>query len=341
MKRLEKALNEISDIGFAHPNDEDLQLLCAKAKGLMVGYEKRWRDDVWTVDAIESEFTVPIVNPATGAASRTFVAGGKRDGLLRQPSTQFRFLMEHKTTSEDIESPDAPYFKRLTIDSQISHYFLSSKMEGIELDGVLYDIIRKPQTKPKAISKKIQDEMNETGRYYGFPILDSEKVLTFETLRMYQRRVAHDAIVKSSYYFNRRMIYRTDVDLGEYQQELWDISKAILHARKHDAHYRNSDACVQWNYPCEFLDICSGADSEDSERWVPKQKVHVELQGVGEDGGRNLLTNSRIKTFQSCRRKHYYAYEKGIIRKGKKEAEALIMGNIMHRALEKWWEGDD
>jgi hypothetical protein len=46
----------------------------ARAEALLFGYHARWIDDVekYDVIAVESEFRAPLVNPATGAESKTF-----------------------------------------------------------------------------------------------------------------------------------------------------------------------------------------------------------------------------------------------------------------------------
>ena len=52
-----------------------------KAEELMLGYHTRWIDEPLRVVGVEKEFRVPIVNPATGAASKTWELGGKIDAL--------------------------------------------------------------------------------------------------------------------------------------------------------------------------------------------------------------------------------------------------------------------
>lgn len=58
----------------------------ARAEVLMVGYEARWGDDAarYQVLAVEAEFRAPLVNPETGAASRTYELGGKLDALVHE-----------------------------------------------------------------------------------------------------------------------------------------------------------------------------------------------------------------------------------------------------------------
>jgi hypothetical protein len=53
-----------------------------RARVLMRGYDARWSGEVHTVVGVERQFRAPLVNPETGAASRTFELGGKNAGIV-------------------------------------------------------------------------------------------------------------------------------------------------------------------------------------------------------------------------------------------------------------------
>lgn len=59
---------------------EDL-FVRAKEDAMVVGYAARWGAPVGFI-AIEHQFRIPLVNPETGAASRTFSLGGKVDAIV-------------------------------------------------------------------------------------------------------------------------------------------------------------------------------------------------------------------------------------------------------------------
>src|SRR5690606_31271936 len=100
-----------------------------------------------------------------------------------------------------------------------------------------------------------------------------------------------------------------------------------------------SAACMQYGRPCEFLGLCSGSDDPDSDRWRKKPTIHAEL---GETAGNlDVLTNSRLRTFQTCRRKHYYQYELAIERSLDEQIEALFFGSLWHEALDVFWQTFD
>jgi hypothetical protein len=223
-----------------------------------------------------------------------------------------------------------------------------------------------------------------SGSYFGVKLSESAleglRATERETLEAYEIRLADDCTnQRPEWYFQRRMIPRTDAELLEYAKELWGHGQDILHARREDRWPRNSGACMLYGRPCKFLAICSGYDSPDSDKWQRKQFVHNELPQVpscrcprcegekvieikpaavghpddlaeyvpcpeckGEgmlysSDGRDILTNSRIRCFQTCKRKHYYEYELGIERLDEEEAESLFFGNLWHVAQAAWW----
>lgn len=55
----------------------------AKAEELLRGYHFRWRNEPIEVLAVEKKFVAPLVNPDTGAESRTWQRGGKMDAIAR------------------------------------------------------------------------------------------------------------------------------------------------------------------------------------------------------------------------------------------------------------------
>ena len=65
--------------------------------------------------------------------------------------------------------------------------------------------------------------------------------------------------------------------------------------------------------------------------------MHPELPDL--DGkGDSTLTNSRIKCFQLCQRKHYYQYVLSIKRREEEDSDALVFGSLWHEVLNKYHE---
>ena len=311
----------------------------AKVRGLLIGYDAHWSDAEWTLDGEPEQIVrLPIVNPETGRTSRTFSQAGKFDGIVSGYGK--RLLLEHKTTSDDVADPNSTYWRRLAIDSQVSKYLLQAWQAGTKLDGALYDVIRKPTIRPKRLAKADLAEISAKGTYCGFDVErnEYENVLRGqgdETPYLYSLRVARETLTEPERFYQRRTIPRLDADVAEYSTELWAIADEIRLARLTGRHFRNSAACLEWGRACEYLGICSGYDTPDSDNWRHAADVHEELPGV--EDGRDVLTNSRIKCFQTCRRKHFHRYEEGLRRIQDDEAEALYLGTALHHALAAWW----
>lgn len=132
-------------------SDEETELdefEIAKAKVLMCGYHAKWF--AWArrvhVISVEAEFEGKLINPKTGKSSRTYTLGGKIDAIVMIDGKVF--LIEHKTSSEDI-SPESMYVAKLGMDPQISTYHRGGESLGHKVYGTIYDIIKKPMLRAK------------------------------------------------------------------------------------------------------------------------------------------------------------------------------------------------
>ncbi len=339
MKRLEAALSALEDIAAASTDDKQL-LIVTKCRALIGGYHAKWRDTPYQVDAVECLVMSDLWNPETQRKSRSFRMAGLLDvtGYAGR-----RVIFDHKTTSEDITDPAAPYWRQLVIEGQVNHYSLLEWLNGRKVDECVWDVMRKPSISPRKLeSKKETTDTLASGRYYGRPLSNHSLAYLRESGResheMYEARLFTDCTaVRPEWYFQRRTTPRLDAEIHEYAMELWGHSQDILIARRENRWPRNSGACMLYKSPCNFLGICSGHDTPDSDNWTRKQNVHTELPILDGSDGRDLLTNSRIRCFQTCRRKHFYQYELGIERQNEEEREALLFGHIWHKALESYF----
>ena len=329
---LQSAIDAINAMVPSSASERDL-LVAAKCRGLMAGYHDRWNGAPFQVEGVEKFVTADLINPATNTRSRTFRIAGKLDITAWYEGE--RVIVDHKTTSEDITDPGSPYWRQLAIDTQATHYMLLELMHARKAAYALWDVLRKPSIAPKTLTKADGKAVLSSGKYFGRKIglISDER----ETLEMYESRLAYDCTnERPNWYFGRRMIPRLDSELAEYASDLWADGQEIIAARANNRHSRNPGACLMYGRPCNFLGICSGHDSPDSDRWKRKSWMHKELPADATDG-RDVLTNSRLKSFRTCHRKHFYEYEMGIERVDEEEAEALLFGNVMHAAQEAWW----
>lgn len=338
MNPLESAL---SVIDTKTQNSLDMGLMRAKARGLMVGYDRRWREQEYITVAVEDVVTADLYNPETGAKSRTFTIAGKLD--VRADLNGLTVLVDHKTTSEDITDPNGTYWRQLIVENQLSHYLLLEWLNGRKPNNAMWDVIRKPSISPRQLTKAEQKEISFQKKWFGFDLTDEQVQEAIasgrETMRLYELRLTSDCTAeRPERYFQRRSIPRLDSEIMEYAKELWDHSQDLIVARRTNRHPKNAGACLLYGSPCVFLGVCSGHDEIDSGNWRKKEWAHNELPVLSDKTGAEILTNSRVRGWQTCRRKHQYQYEIGVERVEPEDKESLVFGTLIHEALAAWWE---
>lgn len=203
---------------------------------LLTGYFWRWAemDAQMKVLAVELSFEIPIVNPATGRSSRTFVFAGKIDKIVQMPDGSTIGVMEHKTTGSDLD-PTGDYWKRLRIDAQISGYMLGARSKGFDVQTVLYDVARKPSIRLK------------------------QK----ETVEEYGERFSADIGVRPDWYFARREIPRIAADLEEASYDLWQTAQILHDCDTGNRWPKNTGACLGFG-KCSYFSLCTnGFDPSD------------------------------------------------------------------------------
>lgn len=317
----------------------DAGLTRAKLRGLLQGYDARWHSAPYEILAIEETVTADLWHPSTKGKSRSFILAGKID--LRLKLGEDMVLMDHKTTSDDISDPSSTYWRQLAVESQLSHYWLLEWMNGRKPAYAVWDVVRKPAISPRQLSKADWSKTLQSGVYYQKVLssasLDALQHEQRETFEMFEARLAADCTMeRPAHYFQRRQIPRLDRDILDHAGELWDHSQEILQARRFDRHARNSDACLSYGSPCVYLGVCSGISEFDNGEWKQRSWRHPELPVLG-GNGTEVLTSSRLKVFQNCRKRHLYQYEQGWEKVGAEDSDALYFGTLWHEALASYF----
>lgn len=232
--------------------DEEYAVEEEKVCAMIRAHHHVYRDDpyIQTV-AIEQSFAVPIVNPETGARTPSFVSAGMIDRIGKVPDDS-EAVIERKTTSENIE-PDSAYWQALRNDPQISRYFLAASVIGHDITTVIYDVVKKPQIRPRDVAKAQRALANSDQRYYSLKL--TEPCPDHETPAMYGARLLADMTARPEHYFARKHIARTDGDLIEFQFDLWQTQQEIQQAMRTGRYYRNPASCLE-PYTCEYIGVC-------------------------------------------------------------------------------------
>jgi len=281
----------------AEQGQYDLEIECVTVQCLVEGYHKAWAKSKIIILESEATFELPIVHPKTGETHPDWRQTGKRDRIGRLPDGRIA-LMETKTVSEDIAN-DSDYWTVLAVNQQISKYALAAQQEGIAVETVLYDVIRKPTIKPKPVP-----EMDK----HGVKIIrdaKGERVLTLKgqprqrpdasegwtlaatpaTAEQWRKELTKDIASRPDYYYNRREIPRLTSQLDEYAQEMWVIADDITRCRASGEFIRNTSACRKFNTLCPYYPLCAG--DVDRTAGTPAgfrqaENAHEELQEAGE-----------------------------------------------------------
>ncbi len=249
------------------------------ATAMMRGYATRYATEEFEVVALEKDFEGEIINPETGAASRSFMLAGKVDGIVRVGDEHF--LLEHKTAA----GVDAGYLERLWTDFQITVYaYYVEKALGIRIAGVLYNILVKARLQQGAGETEEEFEArraeliakSKTGK-------SSAKRRLPETSDEFQARLA--AKYGEPAMFHRELLYISRDQFDTLRAELWELTQAFLDARRRDVWYQNTSFCFQYGKPCPYFALCrSGGSPNVLENFYERRPPHEELRAADADG---------------------------------------------------------
>ena len=266
-QRLYEAMLRIS--GRAHDLFQE-----AAVRELLRAYDERYAGTMegYDVLAVEATFTAPLLNPETGAASRTFLLAGKVDGIVRERATGRVLLLEHKTTSEAIEDATTSYWRRLAMDGQVSHYYVGAESLGHRVEGCLYDVLLRPRLKPLKATPEASRKYTKDGRLYA-----AQREVD-ETPEEYAARLRADIAEAPAKYFQRREVPRTEDDLRDYLFDAWAEAHAMREAELAGRAARSPEACFRFG-ACPFWVNCAEKVRLDDlpDEFERVQDVHPEL----------------------------------------------------------------
>ena len=220
------------------------------ATAMMRAYAVRYAADDFEIVALERNFQGPIVNPATGAASRSFVLAGKIDGIVRVGGEYF--VLEHKTASQ----MDADYLEKLWTDFQITLYahYIEQTL-GIPITGILYNVL---------VKARLQQSKGETVEEFELRRAEllaksktgktTAKRKLPETDEEFQQRLAEKYAEPTM--FHREMLYLSRDRFDILRSELWELTQAFLDARRRGVFYQNTAFCFNYQRPCAYFALC-------------------------------------------------------------------------------------
>lgn len=259
---LEAAIDAITP----HAEDEyDL----VRAGVLLQGYDARWCDQPLEVLAVEAQFRAPLINPQTGAASRTREVAGKLDAIVRREGRIW--IVEHKTSGEDV-STGSRYWQRLLLNSQVSMYYAGARSLGHDVAGCIYDVIGKPRQAPYKATPEESRKYTKQGHLYANQRAEDE------TPDEYRLRLLELIAANPERYYQRADVVRLEQEERDTAFDTWQTVRAMRDAELAGRYPRNPDTCERYGRMCDFFDVCTGnASLEDPTRFVHLDNVHQEL----------------------------------------------------------------
>jgi hypothetical protein len=270
---LAKVLDHIDRLCPNQAQDEDQKRDWLNATAMMRGYAEHYPTEEFEIVALEKTFEGPIVNPATGAASRSFVLAGKVDGIVRIGGEYF--VLEHKTASQ----MDADYLEKLWTDFQITLYahYIEQTL-GIPITGILYNVL---------VKARLQQSKGETVEEFELrraELLAKSKTGKTTAKRKlpesdedFQQRLAEK--YADPLMFHREMLYLSRDRFDILRSELWELTQAFLDARRRGVFYQNTAFCFNYQRPCAYFALCrSNANPNVRDNFYQRVAPNEELR---------------------------------------------------------------
>lgn len=242
-----------------------------RAAALLQGYDARWADEPLVALAVEQEFRAPLINPETGAASRTYELAGKLDVIVRDLRDGLVYIVEHKTTTEDVGAGSA-YWKRLQLDSQVSTYYAGGKSLGYDVAGCIYDVLVRPGLRPLKATPTESRKFTREGRLYANQ-RDAD-----ETPDAYMLRLVEAIARDPDRYYQRGTVVRLEAEERDHAFDVWQTARLMREAEVAQRFPRNPEACVRYGRECTYFPVCTGTASlDDATLYRRAERTHEEL----------------------------------------------------------------
>lgn len=237
----------------------------ARAEAVLSGYHCRWIDETIEVLGVEVWFSGPLVDPITGERHASFDVSGTLDAICRVPSGNV-LVVEHKTSSQDF-SVGAYYWRKLTLNSQVSMYLSAGPALGLELSGCLYDVIGKaPNLDPRLATPEADRKYTKGGDLYA-----RQRDID-EAPEDFKQRVIDAISEDPTKFYGRGEVVRLGSELEDSLLDVWQVADLITEARERSRWPRNTDSCFAFNRECEFYAVCTGAEDLENSTLFEKQE---------------------------------------------------------------------
>jgi len=205
MEQAEAAIN----LQYEDWPEEDTGMIPVHALAIVAGYHEYVKPD-WKIIDLESRFEV-----SCGKGRRLI---GYFDGIIERNG--HTYILERKTA----RTVDEKYLHNLLWDEQASIYAYAASELGLNIKGILYDIIQKAS---------IRQKQNETEEEF------------IERLREWYKAPSR---------YTRHLVTRNRNQIESLADDIRDVALDITVTEREQRWYRNPAACQI--YGCAFRSIC-------------------------------------------------------------------------------------
>jgi len=226
-----------------------------KARAMMAGYYLKYPVDGFEVLSVEPTFQTRIINPDTNRPSRKYDLAGKVDAIIRREDGTV-WIVEHKTT----RSISGQMIQNLWSDMQIQIYSRYGKqIAGENIEGVIYDVLEKPQLRRRKI--RGTDEYEDDGTYYERLVdwhKDPEKYLRLD-------------------------VQFDEEDYKNLERDIWHTAHDASNALSCGHFRRTTSACHPIaSFKCDYVSLCAGRVNIGDkhhliDNYFQEKKPHQEL----------------------------------------------------------------
>jgi hypothetical protein len=224
----------------------------ARVRAMLRAYWHQWGADRagWEIVESEAEFTIDLADQ---------LIGGRNDAVWRWRESRALYLVERKTTSDDVENVGTDYWQRMALDVQITTYQEAAWRRHGEMPAILYDVIKKPGGEPR-MKKPVSRRKTETDEEFA-----ARKEAERETISEFEQRLYDTMISEPGTYLVRREVHRTAEQNAAIIAELGE--KLVEIGAYRGSYPRNDGACQAKYGLCPFLGVCVGQESLDADRF--------------------------------------------------------------------------
>ena len=220
----------------------------ARVRALMALYHFAYARDGLTPIEVEHPFVAPMISPRGGLSVNWDGLDGRMD-LVAHDRRGTKLVVEHKTTGLTIDD-ESDYWDRVKFDMQISQYIEGARAVGFDVQGVVYDVVRRPHA-----------------------MLKANKPASGETPGDFEKRLLTALAEEPQKYLRRRVVVRTEHEMREARIDTWATARQIANSHRDRLWPRHATSCSRYGHRCEFFDVCAGEeDLRNEKKFRPKKK---------------------------------------------------------------------